>query len=122
MVVKLGGIVAGSLFIWRCNEIVIIGGVGKLIKERDILLMLSSVVKFSTEFVFFLGFKFLNFDIGVCCDENGIYIANEYLWFSYYCFKYFVFDVGHVEFGDGRTKGDPIEIPSVCIYMLAEGS
>ena len=42
----------------------------------------------------------------MCCDENVIYIADIYLGFSY-SFKYFVFDVGHVEFGDGRTKGRP---------------
>ena len=42
--------------------------------------------------------------------------------FSYYCFKYSVFYVGHVEFGNGNTQGNPIEIPSVCIYMLLKGS
>ena len=39
--------------------------------------------------------------------KNVIYVADVYLGFNHYCFKYFVFDVGHVEFGDGRTKGRP---------------
>ena len=41
-----------------------------------------------------------------CCMDalNFLYIADIYLGFSYYCFKYFVFYVGHEEFGDSRTK------------------
>ena len=59
---------------------------------------------FSMEF-FFLEFKFVNNVIGgVCCDENVVYIADVYLGFSHCCFNYFVFNVGQLEFRNGRTK------------------
>ena len=47
-------------------------------------------------------FKF-NFVIGMCRNENVVYIADIYVGFSYYCSKYFVFDERHVEIGNGRT-------------------
>ena len=53
---------------------------------------------------FFLEFKFVNFVVRVCCGENVVYIVDVYLKFSYYCFEHF-FNVGHIEFGYGRTKG-----------------
>ena len=57
--------------------------------------------------------------IGVCCNEN-VYIVDVYLGFSYYCFKYFVFDVGHAEFGDGRTKRRPHQ-NAVNLYICVAG-
>ena len=85
------------------NLLLLVESVSKSRKGIFILLMFSSVVNFRT--VFFLKFKFVNFVVGMCCNENVIYIVDVYLGFSYCRFKYFVFDVGHVEFGDGRTKG-----------------
>ena len=62
---------------------------------------------------------FINFVIGVCCDENVVYIADVYLGFNY-CFKYFVFDEGHVKFGDGRTKRRPHR-NTVNLYVYVTG-
>ena len=54
------------------------------------------------------------------CDENVVCIADVYLGFSYYCFKYFVFDVGHEEFRDGRTKRRPHR-NTVNLYIYVAG-
>ena len=56
----------------------------------------------------------------MCCDENIIYIADIYLGFSY-CFKNFVFIVGHVEFRDDRTKGRPHRRNFNLYIYVAEG-
>ena len=55
----------------------------------------------------------------MCCKENIVCIVDVYLGFSY-CFKYFVIDVGHVEFGDARTKGWP-QWNGVNLYMYFVG-
>ena len=64
--------------------------------------MLRSVVKFSIVF-FQCLFKLVSFIKGVCCAENVVNIADVYLGFSYYSFKYSVFAVGHVEIWNSKT-------------------
>ena len=67
----------------------------------------ESDVEFASkvEFFFWSLFKFFfNSIIRVCCDENVINIADLYLGFCYYCFKYFVFWCGYVEFGNVRNQ------------------
>ena len=44
--------------------------------------------------------------------------ATVHLGFSYHYLKIFVFNVGRFEF---RPRGDPIEIPSICIYIYVTG-
>ena len=65
-------------------------------------------------------FKFVNFVVGECFDENIVDIADVYLEFSFYCIKYFVFDVGHVEFRYIRTKRWPHRNP-VNLYIYVAG-
>ena len=79
--------------------------VGFLYGDVVNLLLLVESVSTSRKGIFKILFTICCFVIGVCCDENIVYLADINLGFSYYCFKYFVFDVGYVEFGDGRTKG-----------------
>ena len=77
LVVKQGRIVAGRIFIRKCTEFVMIGGEVSYINEMILfLLMLSSIVKFSTDF-FSLEFVFIyiftNFFIIAKCDLGSIF-------------------------------------------------
>ena len=46
VVVQLGGILAGRLFIWRCSEFVIIDGVCEYIMERIFFINVKFGCKF----------------------------------------------------------------------------
>ena len=83
--------------------------------RKGAFLIVSSVLKFSSEFFFWSFFKFLNFVVGVCCDENVVYIADIYLGFIV-ALNILMWDMLNSDMIG--PKGDAIEIPSICILHI----
>ena len=69
----------------------------------------------------FQGFVLVNFVVGLCGNEDIVYMADMYFG-HFYCDKYFVFDMVYVKFGYRGSKWRThTNIICLCVYFFLKG-